>query len=203
MEKIVSKKFKEWTEGASASGAVKRIFREIRDIPYAVVPELFSLKKGPAGMLSLNKGFCVPKHYLMGMMYEKLGVDVTYCTFEFYWKDMDVDYPPGLRKLTEGLPATYHLACGVMAGGRRVLADATWDVSLKKAGFPVNVKWDGKSDTACAVKPLGKFVHEDADERDRVFEKKMADYSLAEKLMLYRFSRELNVWLEDLRRSGK
>ena len=110
-------------------------------------------------MLARNKGFCVPKHYLLGMFYERLGLSVQYCTYSFLWKDLDVDYPPELKKMAQELSVTYHLACKAKINNNWVLVDATWDSALKKANFPVNENWNGESGTVNAVAPIEEFVH--------------------------------------------
>lgn len=179
-----------------------RIFERIRDIPFAIVLELFSLKKGPGEMLFRNKGFCVPKHHLLGMMYQRIGVAVRYCTYSFRWSELGADYPAELKEQADKIPVTYHLACKAFIEDRWVLVDATWDLPLKKAGFPVNESWDGKSDLINAVKPLEESVHGDVREREKAFREKLLSYSLPEKLELSRFSEGLNSWLEDLRVRG-
>jgi len=197
---IIEEKFNKWTGGCSPEKARIKIFEEIRDIPFSVVPELFSLDKGPRGMLEENRGFCVPKHYLLGMMYQKLGVPVRYHTYSFRWSEIDVDYPQDLKKLAKRASVTYHLACKAFIEKRWVLIDATWDSPLKKTGFLVNEDWDGRSPMKNAVKPLEEFIHEDARQRDIVFQEKLALYTLEEKLELSRFSLGLNQWLEELRK---
>lgn len=199
MQDIIERKFDEWTKDLSPEENRISIFEKIRDIPFAVVPEFFDFEKDPAGLLVQNRGFCVPKHYLLGKMYQKLEIPVRYYTYSFKWSDLDVDYPLSLRKLTEEIPVTYHLACKAFLNGRWVLVDATWDFPLKKTGFPVNERWDGRSDTRNAVKPLEEFAHESAGEREEAFKAKMRTYSLREKLILRRFSGGLNKWLESVR----
>ncbi len=202
MNNIIEKKFNEWTQGLTLEESRINIFERIRDIPFAVVSGFFSIEKGPAGMLVQNKGFCVPKHYLMGMMFQRLGIAVRYCTYSFWWNELDVDYPAVLKGLAVATPVVYHLACRAFIEDRWVLVDGTWDPPLKKAGFPVNENWDGKSDTTLAVKPLEKFIHDDALEREKIFKKKMTVYTLPERLKLSRFSGELNRWLEAVRQSA-
>jgi len=199
MKDIITERFDEWTGGLAPEKGRIRIFERIRDIPFAIVPEFFSLEKGPAGMLAENRGFCVSKHFLLGMMCRKTGIPVRYCTCSFRWSELEVDYPADLRKLTQALPVTYHLTCRAFIGGRWVLVDATWDPGLKKAGFPVNEKWDGKSDTGNAVNPLEEFISEDAVEGEKIFKEKTASYDLQEKLRLSRFSGKFNRWLEKVR----
>ncbi len=199
LEGAIKKKFDAWTLGLNREESLIRIFEKVRDIPFAVDNELFDLEKGPVRMLERNKGFCVPKHYLLGMMFHELGVPVKYCTYAFNWGEQRIDYPERLKELARRIPATYHLACRAFLGGKWVFIDATWDPPLKKAAFDVNENWDGRSDMANAVKPLDEFVHEDASEREKAFGEKLKNYTLSEKLELSRFSIELNRWLEEVR----
>jgi hypothetical protein len=85
-------------------------------------------------------------------MYRKLGYEVFYATFPFLWNDTDLFYSPKLRQLATSLPVAHHLACRVRIKNRWVLVDATWDLLLKRAGFPVNENWDGEAETLGAVK---------------------------------------------------
>ena len=80
--------------------------------------------------------------------------------------------------------------------------DATWDPPLERAGFPVNLKWDGCSDTLNAVKPIEKIVHDSAGERDEYAREMEAGYSVAESEAYARFVREFNAWLDRVRAGG-
>ena len=71
---IIAKKFKEWTAGLEPVAARVSIFEHIRDIPYAIVAQLRDPVTGPVKILKLNKGSCVPKHFLLALMFKKLGL---------------------------------------------------------------------------------------------------------------------------------
>ena len=200
MKDIVDRTFDEWTRGISREESRINIFNRIRNIPFVILPGLFNLENGPREMLASGKGFCVPKHYLLGEFYQRLDLPVKYCAYSFGWGELDADYPPDVKKLARDLPVTYHLACQVFIEGKWILADATWDPALKKAGFPVNEKWDGRSNTVNAVNPLEEFIHENAHEMEKMSRRKLRAYSLPEKLALSRFSGKLNKWLESVRR---
>ncbi|HEX3002477.1 MAG TPA: transglutaminase family protein, partial [Methanoregula sp.] len=130
------------------------LFEHIRDIPYSFSVRMTDRTTAPEQILTVGRGYCGPKHYLLAEMYRKLGLEVVYDTFPFYWNDPDLRYPPGLRILAAAVPIAYHLACRVLINGRWVLVDATWDPALRQGGFPINESWDGLSETRCAVKPL-------------------------------------------------
>jgi len=198
MRDILEGKFIEWIKDRTLEERKIGIFEKIRDIPYAVLPELFNPETGTEDMILKNKGFCVPKHYLLGIRYQKLGIDVRYCTYSFKWNDLGLEFPLELRAQADILPVAYHLACRVFIGGKWVFVDATWDAALKKAGFPVNENWDGKSDMTLAVKPIEETTHDDTVSRE-AFMKDAVVYSLAQKLQFSRFSMAFNSWLEELR----
>jgi hypothetical protein len=161
-------------------------------------------------------------------MYRRLGVDVVYATFPFLWNDPDLRYPPELRQLATVLPVAHHLACRVRIKDRWVLVDATWDLPLKRAGFPVNEHWDGQSDTLCAVKPLrsavgttfcrtvtnepcrdrrerdltpldGEQDHGDAGDHARYYGEKTGMRTPEERERIRRFYREFEDWLATVR----
>lgn len=188
-----------WTKDLSPEESRVEVFNKIRNIPYFIDAEMISLEKGPRKMLKCNGGSCTPKHYLLGMMYDRIGLQVRYCTYSFWWRDQKVDYSEKVQDLADKLPLTYHLACEVLIEGSWILVDATWDLPLGKVGFPVNEQWNGKSDTLLAVTPEEKITCATLRERDEDFIGKMSLYTSGEKLALSRFSKGFNRWLEEVR----
>jgi hypothetical protein len=158
MSSLVNDFFQDWTHGLDPHQSRISIFEHIRNIPYSLSIPMRDPKTAPEQLLSAGKGYCGPKHYLLGAMYRRLGLDVVYATFPFLWNDPDIRYPPHLRMLAAAVPIAYHLACRVRINGRWVLVDATWDPPLARGGFPVNEHWNGYADTRCAVKPLRSAV---------------------------------------------
>lgn len=183
----------------------------------------------PEQILSLGKGYCAPKHYLLAEMYRRLGYEVVYATFPFLWNDPDLAYPPELRRLASALPVSHHLACRVRINSRWILVDATWDPPLARGGFPVNNRWDGQADTLCAVKTLrsavrtafcrtatsepfrkrdekelmacdGEEDHADPETRERDFRARVGKRTPEEIQGILRFNQEFDAWLDNLRR---
>lgn len=151
MTDIVEEQFKQWVCGKSEVEARVIIFERIRDIPYAVIPELNDSERYP-DILRVRKGSCLPKHLLLCNMYQRLGLTVLYAVYPFRWDELEIDYPPKLRRLAKAMPPSRHLACKVDIDGRLVLVDATLDPPLERLGLPVIKKWDGKSDTLLPIK---------------------------------------------------
>jgi hypothetical protein len=193
MNPIVNTKFNEWTKGKNPVEARIAIFERIRDIPYAVIPELVDPERY-VDILRINKGSCTPKHFLLCEMYHRLGLNVLYVTYLFRWDALGLDYPPHLNKLAKAMPARHHLACRVEIEGKLVLVDATVDLPLAKLGIPVNHKWDGVSDTLLPLEPLGEediYHSSEAPFMERGFAMESLD-----------FYRELNKWLDQVRGGG-
>ena len=191
MTGIADRKFHEWTNGKSALEARINIYEKIRDIPYAVIPELIGSERY-IEILKLGRGSCAPKHLLLAGMYERLGIMILYAVYPFRWADIKIDYPARLRELANSLPISNHLACKVEIEGRLVLVDATVDLALEKLGLPVNREWDGISDTVLPIEPLGE---------EQLYHPSEAAYiSVMPDEDHLAFYNGLNAWLEEARK---
>lgn len=229
MASLVDRKFAEWTKDLSSHESRVSIFAHIRDIPYSLTAPMHDIGTASENLLEQGRGSCSPKHYLLAEMFTRLNLDIVFATFAFSWNDPRFNYPPSLRILAASLPTAYHLACRVKIGCRWVLVDATWDLPLAKAGFPVNEHWDGLKDTKCAVRQFrspvrtafcrtlknepckspadivpetidGEKNHLDVRDRVRYIREKIALDSSRDEGQSSRFCREFSAWLEDVRR---
>lgn len=192
MADIIDDNLREWVRGENARDARITIYNRIRDIPYAVIPDLISPKQY-IDMLKLNRGSCTPKHFLLCNMYQRIGLDVLYAVYPFRWDGYEIIYPPELMKLARTMPLSYHLACKVDIDGELILVDATLDPGLQKTGLPVNKEWDGVQDTLLAVSPQGEEQLYHPSEAWLMQPRIADEQSLA-------FYNALNLWLEEFRR---
>ena len=226
MSTLVDKIFGEWTEGLDVSEGIISVFEHIRDIPYSLAVPMTDPDTAPEQILSLGKGYCGPKHYLLAEMFRRFDYEVAYAIFPFLWNDPDLLYSPELRELATGLPVAHHLACRVRINNRWVLVDATWDLPLARGGFPVNEHWDGLADTLCAVKPLqspirtatnqpfrnrreqdlnpidGEEDYSDAGAHARYYRGKTRMRTTDEVERIRRFYLQFDEWLEKIREHG-
>jgi hypothetical protein len=191
MADIVDRKLHEWTRGKSAKDARITIYYKIRDIPYAVIPELNDSEQY-IHILEFNRGSCTPKHFLLCDMYQRIGLELLYAVYPFRWDEFALLYPPELRRLAKAMPIGYHLACKVDIDGRFILVDATLEPALQKIGLPVNREWDGIRDTLLAVNPCGEEQLYHPSEARSTQPGITDEKSLA-------FINGLNAWLEKLR----
>ena len=192
MNDDIDRKLNEWTQGKSAKDARIAIFYKIRDIPYAVIPELNDWEQY-IRILELNKGSCTPKHFLLCEMYQRIGLEVLYAVYPFRWGDFVHFYPPHLRKLAKAMPISHHLACKVDIDGRGILVDATIDTALQKLDLPVNKEWDGIGDTLLAVDSCGE------EQLNHPSEACLKQPRITDEISTA-FINGLNSWLEELRR---
>lgn len=191
---LIDRCFYQWVEGKDPVGARITIFEKIRDIPYAVIPELIDSEKY-AGILKVGRGSCTPKHFLLAEMFQRLGILVLFAVYPFRWgerSEIMADYLVRLREMAQTQPTGYHLACKAEIKGKLVVVDATLDSSLAKLPvLPVNLKWDGFSDTSLPVTPVGEELVFHPVEAHRM-RPRVDEQSLA-------FYRELNRCLETIR----
>ena len=73
LDSVIDEKFNQWVRGKDAVAARISVFEGIREIPYAVVPELIDAGRY-AGILELGRGSCSPKHFLLCEMFRRLGL---------------------------------------------------------------------------------------------------------------------------------
>lgn len=144
--------FTAWTAGKSPRDARISIFEKVRDIRYALVPQLVHPRDW-VRVLELGRGSCAPKHFLLCHMFHRLGLNVLYAVYAFRWDELGIAFPDGLARLAARLPTSHHLACRVEIGERLALVDATMDPALTRLGLPVNAGWDGCSDTLLPLQP--------------------------------------------------
>ena len=201
MNSFLQNKFKIWTKESSFKQNMINVFENIRDIPYAIVLEFFNynFKKSSMKMLEMNKGFCVTKHYLLGMMFQEMGINVKYCIYPFKWSELNINYPKELKEIVKTLPIAYHLACKIFVCSKWIFLDATWDLELKKSEFLINESWDGQNDTNNAVNSSEEFIYDDIFHVNEEYNKKVVSYSLSNKVKFAKFSNKFNQWLEIVR----
>lgn len=191
MQSILEETFRQWTVGLDPVAARIRLFERIRDIPYAIVPEISNADRFPE-ILSIGRGSCTPKHLLLADMFGKLGITVLLLIYPFRWSEVEIDFPPDIRKIVDSLPPDHHMASQAEIAGRLVTVDATVDPALARLGLPVNTGWDGFSDTVLAVAPSDEPVLFHPAEARQI------NSTMIDTAHLGFFNR-LNSWLDEVR----
>jgi len=191
MHDLVEHAFRNWTNDKTPVEARVTIFEQIRNIPYAIVPEISNADNFPR-ILDIGRGSCSPKHLLLASMFEKLGITVLLVVYPFRWPSVEMDVPQDIHDTLAMLPDDHHMACKAVINDRLVLIDATVDPALEKLGLPVNKSWDGISDTMLAVEPSGEEMLFHPSEAS------MINSVMVDQLHLEFYAR-FNSWLEEVR----
>lgn len=187
------------TKGKSAVDQRIAVFERVRNIPYRLIPALYSLDRAPHSVLLANAGSCTPKHFLLGQWLGLLRYNTKYVTYTYHWNEPDLQFSPELRTLAEAYPEEYHLALKVLIEGQWTLVDATWDPFLQHLGFAVNLRWDGRSDTLNAVHPIDIIEHDGPEACAKYASMQREDRSDEEKRVVDRFTLCFNQWLDACR----
>jgi len=156
---------------------IVELYKQVQEIPY------YCLKyRNPDLLLRKNKGSCSEKHLFLGKEFEKLGVPVKYLLTRFDWNDLPI--PKEIINKREGGSVGWHLALKAKTKEKWIHVDATWDLKLEKAGFPVTKNWSGLSDTKFAVPPK------------EIIELEKTPPKQVQRLENREFYEALNKWLE-------
>jgi len=196
---IIDTNFDSWTRNRTDEEKIVNIFFEIQKFPYKLIPSIANHKTGPEGLLLRGKGSCEPKHFLLGLFYERLGLKVEYVTHAFHWSHLKIDYPNEIKEITLKMPEEYHLCLKVRHKGKSIIADATWDRELEKIGIPVIKKWNLQEDTHCGVLSLRETIHKTQEERDEFVSNKRKKLTAEEKKISTSFIVSFNKWLDEVR----
>ena len=116
-------------------------FSAIRDIPYSCRKspgQLLTLDKYLENFLARGRGACAQKHLLLGLAAESLGWRVQYLSYQFYWQNLQVEYPTELGAILKEMPAQIHTALSVSPVNpdndiqeKYYVTDCTWDQPLE------------------------------------------------------------------------
>ncbi|HEY1096696.1 MAG TPA: hypothetical protein VGF14_05600 [Alphaproteobacteria bacterium] len=160
-------------------------FEFVRDIPYRI------------GLGEDDTNYnCVTKSDMLAKMLEGLGIKSRpiICTFDW----MEGVFPASVLALPRDPGETHqYLEIYIPETKKWIKCDPTWDKRLADAGFTIP-QWNGKSDTALAVKPHKIYSAEEslqiiADENDpKEYTRHMRKHR--------RFYKAINRWLESQRR---
>lgn len=125
------------------------IFERVRDIPFKFAPH-----HDAETLLQRGFGTCAPKHALLALLYQRLGIKTRFVYVSFRFEEMPGEFPHDLRPLLYDGIVRGHTALQFKLDGRWIDVDATFDQPLKAASFVVTEAWDGCSSMPLVVKPL-------------------------------------------------
>jgi hypothetical protein len=124
------------------------------------------------------------------------GVNAKQKLVRFDWADLPI--PSEILRM---LPQTqgFHDTVVFELKGKELLFDATWDIALRGAGFPVMPSWDGNSQTWAVTgsKASGMESVQMPQPGQDIYSANQMSWPQREKTMA--FNQALNSWLEGIR----
>lgn len=184
--------------GATPREKRKKLFEIVRDIPYALQMDRFSVSL--SGKEIKDDGdFCLPKHSLLADFYLMLDTEIKWRVYDFEWKSLPFEWKDDFKQKVDLLPTVYHVCLMAKLKGAWAIVDATWDKGLCSTGLPVNLVWDGETSMRLAVSAETYREFKSPEKLEENLKERMSAYSLSDKLKLARFSVRFNRYLRELR----
>ncbi|MCA7014373.1 Tat pathway signal sequence [Dickeya dadantii] len=179
----------------SGSAELRRaVFELVRRIPYQLSP----WNGEPMSLFQQGFGDCRHKAAATEKLLLAGGVPAKKTQVRFDWADLPI--PPAILTI---LPQTQGLHNTVVFEfkGKELLLDATWDIALRSAGFPVMPSWDGNTNTwgvtasqSSVLQPV--IIPQPGQD---IYSANQMSWPQREKTMA--FNQALNAWLEGIRAS--
>ncbi len=164
----------------------------VRDIPYGDIGS-----RDPKDVYEKNKGTCSGKHELLKELYKELRIPVKDFIAMHKFNNPKIEYPPEIKKMLNQLEMLDpHNFFKILIDDKWICVDSTWDKPLKKFGFVVNEKWDGKSDMKLCVVPSKIFETNDPIGFKK---KKICELSRQAQLDRKHFLKKMTEWLDSVR----
>ncbi|AUU99593.1 hypothetical protein PUATCC27989T_05213 [Phytobacter ursingii] len=170
----------------------RAIFELVRRVPYKLGP----WDGDTMGLFQQGFGDCRHKASAAEALLVAGGIQAKKKLIKFDWASLPI--PPailGILPQTQGFHDTvfFHLK------NREMLFDATWDLALRGAGFPVMPSWDGKTSTwgvtSSQINTLQAVVLPSPGED--IYSANKMSWPQREKTM--EFNQAINAWFDELR----
>jgi hypothetical protein len=138
---------------------IVRLFEKVQKIHYRICP----YDKNEINE-NLSFGDCRHKSELLKQLLERKGFEVKKVRIIFDWADLPI--PKDILKILKSGTKFVHRSLKVKVKGNWINVDCTWNPELKKKGFPITEKWDGRLDTRQIS--YGKIEIYDEEDFDKI-----------------------------------
>ena len=183
-----------WTENQKLEVAVITIFEKVRDIPYGDIGS-----RDPLQVYKQNKGTCSGKHALLKGLYTTLEIPVKESLIMHCFNKLPVIFPQNIQQIIKGSTIfDPHNFIQIQRNNKWLTLDVTWDIGLKKLGFPVNENWSGFESLPISVAKGGEIY-----ETQNVMELKrqlISEIPKNDQITRKLFLKKLTIWLEASRK---
>lgn len=182
-----------WSKNETMDEVVKTLFYRVRDIPYGAIDSRDFLE-----VYKQNKGTCSGKHELLKGLYQTLGIPVRDFIIMHNFNALPITFPEHVQKIMiENTIIDPHNFIKIKRNNKWITIDATWDIGLKKVGFPVNEQWNGFENLDVSVVKGGKIYEttKPMELKKKLIANLPEDVQKSRKLFL----KELTKWLAVVR----
>lgn len=192
MSSLIDQKYSEWTAGLDPLRARIVLFERVRDIPYT-----YPASRDPEEVLRSGVGTCSGKHYLLGELYRRLGLNVRNAICSHRFNESDLPFPDFMQAMLRREEIVdMHDYLQLEVDGAWIDIDATWERGLREFGFPVIEDWDGATSMNLSVVPDEHVVVE--GEAARAKEELLAKLSHRQRTLRKQFLDAMNGWMSEL-----
>jgi transglutaminase-like putative cysteine protease len=166
-------------------------FKIVQEVPY----KLTAWTGNPDSLFAIDRGDCRHKSAALIQLMRAWKVDARPVQVPFNWADLPIPQSV-LQPLAE--TRGFHDTVEVNVDGKMILVDATWDLALGKAGFPVLANWNGVEPTP-AITPRAKVILREGDIKAGTDLYAYFGFKWPERKRTLAFNRAFNAWTDELR----
>ena len=178
--------------GAPQHDQVVVLFERVRDIRYGDIGS-----RDPEAVYRRGVGTCSGKHELLKALYHELGIETQDWIAMHRFNNLPVEFPTAIREILDRTEIIDpHNFFKIPVNGRWTTIDVTWDLPLRRLGFPVTVDWDGWSEMDVCVTADEVFETDDPLGRKRALIEALPEVVRADRKL---FLTRLTTWLETQR----
>jgi hypothetical protein len=168
------------------------VFALVRDMPYQRASS-----REPEATIREWRGTCSGKHYLLKVLFEELGFEahIVMCPHVFT-EENTAHFPAHLKALVSNQPnPDVHTFIRLKSNDQWMDIDATWPLSTRYLGMPVNDQFQPGVNMRIACEPVEFFEVPDGIDPQTFKERLIKAYCSSQSYERDRFVEEMGRWL--------
>ena len=189
---LIRAAYDEWTRGRDPQAARVALFEHVRDLHFH-----YPASRNPLDVLREGSGSCSGKHYLLGELFRRQGLQVRNMLCKHRFNDSPLPFPEHMQELLDKNEILdMHDYLQVCVDGEWIDVDATWPLALRDFGLPATDDWDGKSPMVLTVIPDDQVQVQ--GEPAKVKEEHLSKLTPRQRMLRKQFLEALSQWVSEL-----